>query len=192
MIPTIDKKVAVAGLLGTLGIAYFGGKSISTSSLLPGNGAAVAVHVSGQVKKPGLVTVPATARVNDAIQAAGGASAEADPDQLNLAASVRDGEKIYVPAQGETVPASPQNPARKTDSMQSFSTKPQSNVVGKISLNTASSVELEQLPGVGPATAAKILEYRSSRGSFKSIEEIQEVKGIGPKKFEKMRPFLAL
>jgi competence protein ComEA len=130
-----------------------------------------------------------TARVDDAVKAAGGPTEDADVDQLNLAGTVEDGSQIHVPAQGEVLPVQATKPTR---SSHGAGTVKANGPVGQISLNSASAAELDQLPGVGPATAQKIIEYRNANGGFKAVDELQHVKGIGPKKYAKMAPFLAL
>lgn len=124
----------------------------------------VFVHVSGAVRVPGVYTLDATARVVDAVEAAGGATAEAELHQLNLAALVVDGQQIRVPVEGEVVT--------------SFAPA----VDGPIDLNRADVVALQELPGVGPATAEAIVAYRDDNGPFQSVDDILDVPGIGPAK----------
>ena len=149
--------------------------------------AGVVVHVLGAVRKPGLVTLAAGSRVQDAIEAAGGLTAKADPGELNLAQAVTDGQQIVVgtkkkPA-GEvrTGPpvAAPVEPA------------PAGRAGGSgqpVDLNTASQAELEELPGVGPVMAGKILAWRTENGRFSRVEELQEIDGVGPKTYAKLAP----
>jgi len=138
----------------------------------------IKVHVLGAVAAPGVVTLPQGARVEDAIAAAGGLTADADPAQLNLAAVLADGSQIVI---GTTA-------------------RPQGDVNGDsapgagalINLNTASEAELESLPGVGPVTAGKILAWRAQHGRFSSIDELQEIDGIGPKTFAQLAPHVCV
>jgi competence protein ComEA len=161
------------------------GSSAAPSSLPP---VTVTVHVAGQVNGPGVYAVPAAARVTDAIVAAGGPSAEADVEQLNLAARVADGERIYVPRKGETLPAaSPSGPTSASGGAKAGGTGAAN---GPVDLNTATAEQLDALPGVGPATSAAILTYRSSHGRFRSVTELLEVPGIGPAKLEALRPLV--
>lgn len=152
-------------------------------------GSQVVVHVAGAVVKPGLYTLPPGARVHDAIKAAGGAADGADLQQLNLAERIADGVKLTVPLEGETllqplVSAAPQT---------SYTPQPTSSVTGGlVNLNTAGLAELDTLPGVGPATARKILEFRNAHGGFRTINDLELVSGIGPKKLEQIRPFVRL
>ncbi len=130
--------------------------------------ATIVVHVSGAVQRPGLVTVPSSARIADVIAAAGGAGSGADLGALNLAATVRDGDQVVVPVPGETPPAN-------GDSNRG------------IDLNRASVAELEELPGVGPVLAARIVEFRELNGPFSAVEDLLDVGGIGEAKLEAMR-----
>ncbi len=144
----------------------------------------VTVHVAGQVANPGVYAVPAGGRVADAVIAAGGTAAEADVEQLNLAARLSDGERIYVPKKGEAAPAV-HGPAPAVGGA-----KPGGTPAGPVDLNTATAEQLEALPGVGPATSKAILAYRSSHGRFRSVTELMEVPGIGPAKLEALRPLV--
>jgi len=149
----------------------------------------VVVHVAGCVKNPNVYVMKPGDRVIDAINKAGGAKADADLDSLNLAEMLKDGEKIYVPSKNEAaaVPISPVGQSAQTK--KSFADNSGPLVVN---INTAGPEELDRLPGVGPATAQKIIEYRNQIGRFTSVEQLEEVRGIGPKKLEQMRPFIRL
>ncbi len=128
----------------------------------------VTIYVSGAVLLPGVYSLPAGSRVQDAIQAAGGLSPEADRDALNQAALLRDGQAVRVPEIGEQLT---ENPA---------SERP-------IDLNTATQAMLEGLPGVGPVLARRILEYRQANGGFASVEELLKVEGLGEETFKKIQ-----
>ena len=145
----------------------------------------VTVHVAGQVASPGVYAVPAGGRVADAVIAAGGTASEADVEQLNLAARLSDGERIYVPKKGEAPPAVSPAPAPAGGG-----TKAGGAPAGPVDLNTATAEQLEALPGVGPATSKAILAYRASHGRFRSVTELLEVPGIGPAKLEALRPLV--
>lgn len=157
----------------------------------------VVIHVVGLVKKPGMYKLPGGSRVQDAIDAAGGAGANADLESLNLAQILTDGVQVRVSKVGaapvepvaELTPGAGAPVAGGSTPRSSSSARPAAK---SISLNTASAAELDRLPGVGPSTAAKILEYRRSHGGFASIDELLSVKGIGPKKLKDMRPYLRL
>lgn len=148
----------------------------------------VTVHVAGQVNDPGVYAVPAGGRVADAVVAAGGSSGEADLEQLNLAARVADGERIYVPKKGEPPPAvlGGAAPGAALDGAKAGAAAAGSPV----DLNTATAEQLEALPGVGPATSKAILAYRANHGRFRSVTELLEVPGIGPAKLEALRPLV--
>lgn len=147
----------------------------------------VTVHVAGQVISPGVYAVPAGGRVADAVVAAGGTAAEADMGQLNLAARLSDGERVYVPKKGEAPPA-----VLGAGPTGGGTGGKAGAPAGPVDLNTATAEQLEALPGVGPATSAAILAYRSSHGRFRSVTELLEVPGIGPAKLEALRPLVRI
>lgn len=139
-------------------------------------GGPIVVHVAGAVARPGLYRLPGTARLADAIDAAGGAAADAELDAVNLAARVTDGERAYVPRRGEA----PSGVAAGHGGAASGG--------GPIDLNAATEAQLDDLPGVGPATAAAIVAYRTEHGRFRSVDELLEVRGIGETKLSAIRP----
>lgn len=138
--------------------------------------AVVVVHVAGAVANPGVYELAGDARVHVAVEAAGGALPGAAPGTLNLAAPLTDGARIYVPVVGEEPPPIVA-PAAAT------STGPP----GPLDLNRASAAELDDLPGIGPATAQAIVEHRTSAGPFASVDDLEAVRGIGPAKLEAIR-----
>ena len=148
----------------------------------------VVVHVTGAVSSPGVVTLPPGSRVTDAINAVGGASADADTEQLNLARVLSDGEQIRVPRIGEVLPApAPQPGGAATPSVGTAPGKTNGGASGTININTASATDLEKLPGIGPALAQRIVEYRDSHGPFASVDALTDVPGIGKAKLEGLR-----
>ncbi|HEX2177933.1 MAG TPA: ComEA family DNA-binding protein [Actinomycetota bacterium] len=136
----------------------------------------VVVHVSGQVTAPGVYELPAGSRVQDAIGAAGGALGEADANALNLAAVVADGQKITVPKPGEAAPEAGDGAAAAA-----------AGAPAKVNLNHATQAQLEELPGVGPVLAQRILTHRQTKGRFTSPRQLLEVSGFGPKKYESVK-----
>ena len=143
--------------------------------------ATLVVHVAGAVVAPGLYELAGDARTADAVAAAGGAIAGSDVDALNLAAPLRDGERVYVPAEGETPPPLPAVGG------------PGSSVpLGPVDLNRATAAELDGLPGIGPATAQAIVAHREANGPFAAIDDLEQVRGIGPAKLATIRPLVTL
>jgi competence protein ComEA len=137
----------------------------------------VTVHVAGAVARPGVYRVGATARVDDAVTAAGGITAEADLDALNLAAKVADGDRVFVPRKGQAPPPVVA-PVGATEGA-----APR----GPVNLNTATIEQLDTLPGVGPTTAQAIIAWRQEHGAFRSVQDLLQVRGIGPAKLESLR-----
>ncbi|MGC8783210.1 MAG: helix-hairpin-helix domain-containing protein [Armatimonadota bacterium] len=164
------------------------GEATPSQGTPPAESDEIVVHVAGAVKKPGVVRIPRGSRVDDAVKAAGGFSSQADPDSVNLAQPLEDGVQVYVPRKGESV----QVEARVGAVRQGATSEHREPLRGKINVNTASAEQLESLPGVGPATARAIIEYRKQNGSFHSVDELIEVRGIGPKKLEQIRPYVTL
>ncbi len=198
---------AVVGVLGALAVAWWLLRpppvpaeltlpTIATTppaaappaTTLPESSTAV-VHAAGSVRSPGIVELPAGARVADVIAAAGGAAPDADLDRLNLAAPAGDGTQIYVPAVGEEVPVlvAPVGAAPPADGISAGEGPP-----ALVDLNAADQTALEALPGIGPATAAAILRHRSEVGRFAAVEDLLEVPGIGPVRFEALAPLVVV
>ncbi|WP_237438538.1 helix-hairpin-helix domain-containing protein [Guptibacillus hwajinpoensis] len=136
----------------------------------------VLVDVKGAVVTPGVYEVSANGRVKDVIQKAGGFLEEADQAQLNLAGKVIDEMMIYVPIKGETTVAAGSVTAES----------------GLISINTADLIELQELPGIGPAKAEAIIQYREENGPFSASEDLQNISGIGEKTFEKLKDLITV
>ncbi|WP_235931397.1 ComEA family DNA-binding protein [Actinomyces respiraculi] len=156
-----------------------------------GTGSAqVVVHVAGAVTAPGVVVLPEGARVIDAIDAAGGAAPDADTDQLNLARPLTDGEQVRVPRQGEEPWPGPagQGPGAPGPT----GTAGGSGTSGTVNLNTADAAELETLPGIGPALAQRIINYRTEHGAFTSVDELTSVSGIGSARLEALRELVSV
>jgi competence protein ComEA len=137
------------------------------------------VHVAGAVQRPGVYRLRDGERIQDAVRRAGGARRGADLNAINLAAKVADGQQVVVPRRGSPGAA----PAADAGAYGATGAPPQPPV----SLNTATAEQLDTLDGVGPATAQKILDYRREHGGFRSIDDLGEVPGIGPKKLAALR-----
>lgn len=148
------------------------------------------VHVAGAVASPGVYPLEPFARVDDVVRRAGGARADADVARLNLAEPVADGSRVYVPAVGEEAPPTPVSPAGGAGpgpGSGSGGGGPGGSTGQPIDVNTATAAELEDLPGVGPATAAAIVAHRDEHGPFASVDSLDDVPGIGPAKVAALR-----
>jgi competence protein ComEA len=172
--------LALAGrMLAGAGGATAGAEPEPVAQLVPERSAAaeqLTVHVAGAVRRPGLYRLAEGQRVADAIARAGGASAKADTAAINLAAPLADGIQVRVPsrvavAAGTTAAGAEEGAA----------------AAGRVSLSSATLVELDALPGVGPVTAQKILDYRAAHGGFRSVDDLDAIPGIGPARLEQLR-----
>lgn len=179
--------VALVIALGSAGIAVLsavlsprGGSTVIAPTAPPADpgvrvdATVIYVHILGQVVRPGLYGLSEGDRAVDAVAAAGGFTAEADPAGLNLARFLSDGEQIIVPAVGETVAYAP------------------GMSQGKVNINTADAATLDTLPGIGPATAAKIVAWREQNGRFASVEDLLAVSGIGDAKLDGFRDLVTI
>lgn len=139
----------------------------------------IVVHVVGAVRRPGVYTAPSGSRVHDAIERAGGALGNAALEAINLARVLVDGEQVYVPTSDEASAAADAPTGQRSMA---------GGMVGqKVNLNTATAEELDGLPGIGPATAQKIIDDRARNGPFMAPEDLMRVPGIGPKKFDALK-----
>jgi competence protein ComEA len=152
-------------------------------------GGEVVVHVVGAVTAPGVQRLPQGARVVDAVDAAGGAGPDADLGRINLAAPLIDGQQVYVLRLGEPVPVPPSGPAAGTASGSDGGSDDTGAAAGTapVDINTASAAQLEELPGVGPTTAAAIIDHREQNGPFASVDDLLDVRGIGEAKLDALR-----
>jgi competence protein ComEA len=150
--------------------------AVATTTAQEGAGVLV-VDVVGAVRRPGLYRLPRGTRIADAVARAGGPTPRAQLELVNLAAPIADGEQIVVPRRGAAAAAgSSANPGATS---------------GPVHLNTATLEQLDALPGVGPVTAQKILDYRQQHGAFASVEELDAVPGIGPARLEQLKELVA-
>ncbi|MEO7555227.1 MAG: ComEA family DNA-binding protein [Acidimicrobiales bacterium] len=138
----------------------------------------VVVHATGAVATPGVYRLEPGSRVTDLVAAAGGLAPDADSERVNLAALLHDGERVAVPRVGEPAPAPATGDGSGSDSGPTPS--------APVDLNTATATELEALPGLGPATAQAVVDDRTRNGPFRSVDDLQRVRGIGPAKLEQL------
>ncbi|HEY1595298.1 MAG TPA: ComEA family DNA-binding protein [Thermoleophilaceae bacterium] len=202
MLEDIDKgKLVTYAAVGLLLLAIAlrlhahggGGAPPATVSLAPASGARAPsataspapvrelwVDVAGAVRRPGLYKVPAGSRLAAALERAGGVSRRGDQTGVNLAAPLRDGQQVIVPRRGAVGGAAAAAGAGGAGSGTTAGSAP-------VSLSQASEAQLEELDGIGPALAGRIMEYRQQHGGFRSIDELKEVSGIGDKRFAALR-----
>ncbi len=177
----------IGGLLGS-GVIYLTSsqpRGEGITLLPPPTSAPIVVHIVGAVLEPGVYSLPIKSRQQDAIEAAGGFLPDANPQALNLAAPLQDGDRIVVPTIPSDTPTPATNPSKST-----IVELPSSNTL--ININTASQADLENLPGIGPVKAQTIIAYRESNGFFGLIKDIQNVPGIGPKTFENLKSLITV
>jgi competence protein ComEA len=185
--------LAVLGLLLLIGagLAYLRARPAAavpppagavSASASPSIGAApantIVVDVVGAVRKPGVYDFPQGARVIDAVRAAGGFALGAESQAINLARPLVDGEQVVVPKKGEA-PAGVAGPSTQQSG-------------GKVNINSATESDFENLPGIGPVLAQKIVDYRSQHGPFRSIQDLMKVTGIGQKKFDSLQAYITV
>lgn len=151
----------------------------------------IIVHITGEVKKTGILILPEGARIADAVEAAGGETKDADLDVINLAYVLEDGQKNYIPNKNEK-----QEKAYITkESGNNIISQGENNSKEgntKVNINEANQSELEELPGIGPSIASRIIEYREQNGKFNKIEDLQNVKGIGDAKFRDIKDYVVV
>ena len=166
------------------------------------------VHVVGAVHHPGVHELGPGARVIDAVDSAGGLTGDAAPGQLNFAQPVADGQQVWIgthaepggevrsPAEASQQPGQPGQSGQSGQSGQPGQSGPDGassgDGQGLVNLNSASQAELEELPGVGPATAQKIITWREENGGFRSVEDLMEIRGIGEKTFAELAPLVTV
>ena len=184
--------VAASSPAANDGGANIGGATVATPQT-------ITVHVAGAVNNPGVYRLRYGSRINDAVVAAGGATTTANLDVINLATVLNEGEQIYVPKRGEkphTITGRPQVGGGATGGasnggaggVNGGASGVNGGALSTININLASVVELEQLPGVGPATANAIVAYREKNGAFQRVEDLLKVRGIGPAKLSEILP----
>ncbi|ASW49859.2 helix-hairpin-helix domain-containing protein [Streptococcus suis] len=142
------------------------------------------IDVKGAVEKPGLYTLEAGARVNDAVEAAGGLTSQANPKSINLAQKLSDEAVVYVASKDENISV-------VTSTTASSAMSPEGNE-GKVNLNTATEADLQTISGIGAKRATDIIAYREANGGFKSVDDLNNVSGIGDKTIESIRPYVTV
>lgn len=179
---------AAAGSATATGSTVVAGADGSTESTLP---LVIVVHVAGAVVSPGVYSLAADARVVDAVSAAGGVTADARADAVNLAAPMNDGDRVYLPTQAEA-PTVPVGVSGATPTAAAPTDSGVSPAAVVIDLNIASVDQLDGLPGVGPSTAAAIVAHREANGPFSSVDALDDVRGIGPAKLDSLRTLVTV
>jgi competence protein ComEA len=154
------------------------------------DGAVIYVHVAGAVRRPGLLKLPSGSRVATAVQRAGGPGPRADLSGVNLAARLEDGQQVLVPVRGAALGSIAAPGAAGAAAGALGAAAPGAAGVPKASLGSATVEQLDQIDGIGPTLAQRIIEYRTEHGGFRSIGELREVDGIGEKRFETLRDAL--
>jgi competence protein ComEA len=172
---------AQASGIGQVAVSPGGSLSSPVASPTP-SGSVVVVDVVGRVRRPGVYRLSAGARVTDAIAAAGGVAAGMDLTKINLARKVADGEQIAVGVAGASNGGAQAGPGAGVGAGSSGS---------RVDLNTATLGQLDELPGVGPVLAQRILDWRTAHGRFDSVDQLQSVTGIGASKFADLRPLVS-
>lgn len=161
------------------------GQSNPISTSVSGSAAEIVVHVAGAVQSPGVYRLPAGARVEKAIELAGGPTEKADIHKLNLAAKVSDGRRIHVPELRQASP--PPVDTKQSSTGSPATTSANSNQKLLIDPNVATFEQLQTLPRIGPVMARRIIEYRETNGSFSSVDDLVRVRGIGDKTLAQIR-----
>ena len=146
----------------------------------------IVIHITGEVKKPGIVKIEEGSRVQDIIDKAGGLTDKADITNVNLAYVVEDGTKIKIPSTNDEKT----NEQVITEGIGENIINIEDKKDTLVNINSANEAELEELPGIGPSISSRIVEYRNSNGKFKTIEDIKNVTGIGENKFNNIKLFI--
>ena len=149
----------------------------------------IIVHITGEIKNPGIVELEEGERIFNVIEKAGGTTKDADTSKINLAQIVEDGMKINIPNKNDKTEANENINIDTTSNSINIKKENENKIVN---INTATQTELETLPGIGPSIASKIINYRKEKGKFTKIEDIKNVNGIGDAKFEKIKSLICV
>lgn len=150
----------------------------------------ITVYITGAVSNPGVFTLDSGKRLDDAIKMAGGVTNNADLNRINLAMNIEDSQHYIIPKIGENTSVESTAQGENSSVQQANIASNSTNSSAKININSADEKTLESIPGVGPSTSKKIVDYRNKEGKFNSIEDIKNVTGIGDKKFENMKEYI--
>lgn len=174
----------VAMLLAALTFVFLDRRSPSEIVIQPGTVPGIVVDISGGVATPGVYELPGSSRLQQAIDEAGGLTADADVSSLNLAGRLGDGEKVVIPTGNVAIRAPSTGATPESDRSASADEL--------INLNSADAVELDSLPGVGPVIAERIVAYRAANGPFASVDQLAEIEGISDAMVEEFRPLVTI
>ena len=152
----------------------------------------IVVHITGAVKKEGIVKLNENSRVADAIDAAGGLKEEADMSKINLAYVLEDGVKIKIPSINDKEIIEEDTSTDKDELVENLPEGNSQNKKDMVNINKANQTELETLPGIGPSIALRIINYRNENGNFSSKEEIKKVSGVGENKYENIKDYICI
>ena len=208
----INKKVIIVIIIVTIIIILFYEKSIKNKDFIEINTdlnimqteeniiedeskRKIIIYITGEIQKEGVYELKENSRVLDAIEIAGGLKENANIEDINLAQILEDESKIYIPNKNdENIKNDNQNNIDNISKNTTETIKKDGTIIKseKININTASQTELETLPGIGPSTALKIVNYRKEKGKFKNIEDIKNVSGIGESKFSKIKDLIKI
>ena len=186
---------APAGGQPLLGMASYAPSPSSSAPSSLASPQEIVVYVCGAVRRPGVYHLAPGARVADLLAAAGGAGPKAALQAVNLAAKLLDGQQVVVPvrgAAGSLVAAAGSAAGSATDAAGAAGAPGTGAPAAPVDLNTATLEQLDALPGVGPATAQKIIDYRTANGGFKSVDDLKNVSGIGDAKFATLQPLVTV
>ncbi len=185
-LPRADATTTVAPAAGDRSSERPGG-TVGDPAPDTGDDSEVVVHVVGAVVRPGVLRLPRGSRAIDAVDLAGGLAADADTARVNLAAELVDGQRLVVPVVGQDPPVEVASGGATSGGAASAG-----GPAGPLELNSATVEQLDELPGVGPSTAAAIVEHRSTVGAFRSVEDLLDVRGIGDAKLDALRDLVVI